>query len=371
VKSYRPQSGRTLYVSGDIDARLIERLLPDITRLREDGGDITLNIDSNGGSVYHADLLFALLTQPDLDGRQRELLTITAHRANSAAAILLTRGTYAIAYPTAEILFHGLRRTEALVTTETAAQLATALQNRNEGYALTLADSSIVRFLWLVNNAKGALPPFGSDDFTAEFAHYLASKISKKSADLVNRAHAKCREIKQLSSSVLPRVRFKKSSTTGEMDVALIKKILDYEVKTKPKSWTLSGEGFNQLRSDFTQLIDYHLGAHRRLFSGKVLTLLQNLLSDEERLKLESFQPDKEVERAAWLKTNLEPKAMSLWYFVLSLCRLLYEGENDFSVEEAYWLGQIDEVAGSDLPCLRILTEAVADSKAIPPPTSD
>ena len=46
-----------------------------------------------------------------------------------------------------------------------------------------------------------------------------------------------------------------------------------------------------------------------------------------------------------------------LWYFMVSLCRLLQSDDFDLNPKEAYWLGLIDEVPGSDLPNLRVIFE--------------
>jgi len=42
---------------------------------------------------------------------------------------------------------------------------------------------------------------------------------------------------------------------------------------------------------------------------------------------------------------------------MVSLCRLLQSDDFDLNPKEAYWLGLIDEVPGSDLPNLRVMFE--------------
>ena len=47
------------------------------------------------------------------------------------------------------------------------------------------------------------------------------------------------------------------------------------------------------------------------------------------------------------------------FYFVVSLFRLLQQGEFYLTPRDAYWLGIVDEVIGdTDLPCPRLLLES-------------
>jgi hypothetical protein len=55
-----------------------------------------------------------------------------------------------------------------------------------------------------------------------------------------------------------------------------------------------------------------------------------------------------------------------LWYFVVSLFRLLQQGEFTLTPRDAYWLGIVDEVIGAtDLPCPRLLLESQPHSDAL------
>lgn len=304
----------------------------------------------------YADLLYQLLTQPDLDGNHCRVITVATHRAQSAAAIFLARGEYAIAYQTASIHFHGIRQ-QALVTTESAAMLASTLQSYNDRYAIDMARSSMHRFIWIINSFSKELPPITEPTFTRTFGKWLTKKVSKKNAELIRRALAKYDDAEKLSNHVLAHLEKskKKQLTRGARDVAIMKTILDFELKSQPKTWTLS---INQLRNDYLQFHDYQWGQHKAGLPRMVASLLVLLLPYEDQQKYTAL-PD--TERDEWIEARLKPLAEPLWYFVLSLCRLLYEGENPIGVEEAYWLGLIDEVAGSDLPSIRRLIEKTSN----------
>jgi len=365
AKGFRPDVDRCIHLSGIIDQEAITRLIPRIVQLRLESSDpITLFIDSNGGAVLDADILYDLVSQSDLDNQKCQLITVAVRRAQSAAAFLLARGAYAVAYPTAVIHFHGLRHQAAVVTTEKAAELSAALQSHNDSYALTLARSVIGRFFWLILTFQTELPKIESPDFISGLSKWLEGKLSKPNANLVKRAYAKWQEAEELSSYVFKKIRLKKNPTNGEMDVAVLKMILDYEVKTKPKNWEITPEGFDQIKRDFYQFHDYHWGVHKAAFSDRAMPLLRLLLPPEKLQELYAI-PEADLKgREVFLKGNVEPFALPIWYFILSLCRLLYEGENPLRVDEAYWLGLVDEVMGSDLPCMRVLHEEAGKQKA-------
>ena len=66
------------------------------------------------------------------------------------------------------------------------------------------------------------------------------------------------------------------------------------------------------------------------------------------------------------MKTQMEP----LWHFVYSLCKGLQQSENPLTAADAYWLGIVDEVLGTQLPCVRELVENApeAPSPRVNPP---
>ena len=104
LSDFRKNPSRAIFVTGEIDEKLIHRLTPDICRLRAECAEpITAYIDSRGGSTLAADHLFALLKTPTQDGN----VTVATTRAASAAADILALGDYAIAYPHAVVHFHG------------------------------------------------------------------------------------------------------------------------------------------------------------------------------------------------------------------------------------------------------------------------
>jgi hypothetical protein len=52
-------------------------------------------------------------------------------------------------------------------------------------------------------------------------------------------------------------------------------------------------------------------------------------------------------------------KLNPIWWFVVSLSRCLQTGEHTINPIDAYWLGLVDEIIGSDLPSLRTFVAQV------------
>jgi len=112
--------------------------------------------------------------------------------------------------------------------------------------------------------------------------------------------------------------------------------------------------------------LDFHFGSQKRSVKRLVRLYGPLLLGDSEKAEYDNLTvngPDKQE----WLGEKIGHKIQPLWYFMVSLCRRLQSADYDLSPEEAYWLGLVDEVPGSDLPNLRIFIE----NKDRPAPQSD
>jgi len=129
-KAFRPDPSRAIYVSGEINQALVDRLTPIIHSLRAASSDpITAYVDSVGGVPYNSVLIQHLIKTPDQDGNSCRLITVATGLAASAAADLLTTGDYAIAYTNAVLLYHGTRRSAgSAITYELASSMAETLQ---------------------------------------------------------------------------------------------------------------------------------------------------------------------------------------------------------------------------------------------------
>ncbi|HZD39481.1 MAG TPA: hypothetical protein VE131_02090, partial [Terriglobales bacterium] len=65
-----------------------------------------------------------------------------------------------------------------------------------------------------------------------------------------------------------------------------------------------------------------------------------------------------------YLESHAADKLEVLWYFVVSLCRLLQTKDYQLTPEEAYWLGVVDEVTGSSLQSDREMIEMILSTES-------
>src|SRR5438552_3684638 len=94
-KDYQENALRAVYLLGEINQQLVEKLTPQIVQLRQASGDpITAYVDSQGGDVGAAESIRNLVQAPTQDGKKRRLITVVTGSAASAAADFLALGDY-------------------------------------------------------------------------------------------------------------------------------------------------------------------------------------------------------------------------------------------------------------------------------------
>ncbi len=366
--AYRENPARGVFLSGNIGQPTLDALTPKIIDFRTaNSAPLTLYIDSNGGSVGHAGLLYQILKAPSQDGDVCALITVATGTAASAAADLLAMGDYAIAYPGARILFHGTRRLpDEDVTEQSAASIAVELNNMNESSALTLATYAAGRFFlrYVVASSEFAAlkEALSKPQLTPVecIAHFLGGKVPRV-GPLILGALDQHRRLSRLEAFVhakmWKRKRSKLFKTDAERDKFLLDCITEHEVKEhrRDRNWSFSGDSLRQLQQDFAALIDYRLGSHTAPIQQLIARWGQFVLDPAQVAEMQSQQPSQLND---WLANASGERIHQLWYFFVSICRLLQKAENWLTPEEAYWLGLLDEVCGSGFPCLRVLAEA-------------
>ncbi len=374
LKEFRENSARCIYVTGEIDQETVNRLTPQIHELRRINLDpITVFIDSVGGSIRHANILHGLLKMPDQDGRTCKIVTVVTGNAFSAAADLLARGDYAIAYPHAQIHYHGTRQAAPFdLTTQGASSLAGDLREMNEEFAIRLADHAFPRyflnFIQLRENFDSIRKTFPEKNLTEVqcLTRALFGKLSGAVEMLPFDASKKQEEIEKLIVFVRDRMdpKFIEESTFLEFDAKILNLILDYKLEHyKGKDWRLAGVGLVEVQEDFVLIFDYHSPKHKQRLNPLITRWKSFFLSQEEKQELEKFTASQEQERQKWIREKVNPKIQPLWYFVVSICRLLQNGEFRLSPVNAYWLGIINEVIGADLVNMRTLVENAPPEK--------
>ncbi len=360
-KDYRENFARSIFLSGKITQETAYHLGPRIKELRAASGDpITLYIDSPGGSAAVAEGIRFLIKAPDQDGRRCRLITVVTGTAASAAADLLALGDYAIAEPQADILYHGSRQAlDQVLTFEGASSVVANLQEANERLALRLARSSFRRIIWRVVQLKEPIEKFRSGaEGLEELIRALTAKFSPANALLLTEAVARQKalhDVKASADSYLKRLKNVEQLPEKRLETELLRAIVDYRSRLhKDDDWLLSRTGMQEVVSDFNLIHDYasqtkDMDALLEVYGSLFLTPAQSA----------EFKGKSKEEQKVYLESHASDKLEVLWYFIVSLCRLLQTRDYQLTAEEAYWMGVVDEVSGSGLQSDREMIEMI------------
>ena len=301
-----------------------------------------------------------LIKAPDQDGRRCRLITVVTGTAASAAADLLALGDYAIAEPQADILYHGSRQAlDQVLTFEGASSVVANLQEANERLALRLARSSFRRIIWRVVQLKEPIEKFRSGaGGLEELVHALTAKFSPVNATLLMEAVARQKalhEVKASADSYLKSLKNFEQLPEKRLETELLRAIVDYRSRLhKDDDWLLSRTGMQEVMSDFNLIHDYasqtkDMDALLEVYGSLFLTPAQSA----------EFKGKSKEEQKIYLESHASDKLEVLWYFIVSLCRLLQTRDYQLTAEEAYWMGVVDEVTGSGLQSDREMIEMI------------
>jgi hypothetical protein len=196
-------------------------------------------------------------------------------------------------------------------------------------------------------------------------------RFSLRNGRLLRAAVAKQHTISQLSLSVGKHIsKFKRQLSEAEFEVEIFKAILKQKLKAHKKElWMLSGTGLQESNNDFTLLYDFHFGSQKRDLARLDRIFGPLFLTPAEKAEYDA-QNVSDDEKTKWLCQKAEPKLQPLWYFMVSMCRLLQESDYSLNPTEAYWMGLVDEVPGSGLPSEREFIENSKISTAADDPAT-
>jgi ATP-dependent protease ClpP protease subunit len=346
-----------VFVHGEINRQLVQRLTPDIIRLQNESRDpITVYIDSEGGKVFYAESLLNLLEASDQDGAGAcRIITIVTGLAASAAADLLCSGGYAIAHARCTIFFHGVRRSGEEITVAVASNIADSLRRTNERYAIALADKSVrrlgFRYAWMRSQFDAYRERISKQHSDLEcFVGLLLERLSSGGVEVVKRARERNERYESLVDHVLRAVNrslaLKKPMKRGaDTEAVILKSIIDFEkAKNKDEDWTYASKGLRQATNDFLLVREY-----LNNYDGDPLTRLCDnwgihFLSRAELEELTAIESQEH--KTAKMYEKVKPLVRPLWLFLVALCHCLQDEDHELSATDACWLGLIDEVIG-------------------------
>jgi ATP-dependent protease ClpP protease subunit len=379
-EDFRPNPDRALYLSGTIGQATIDKLTSQVITLRaKSSSPITLYVDSPGGDPSFGDRLLRLIRMPDQDNFTpcRVVAVVTGVAASAAADVMLA-ADYAIAYPSTILLLHGVRvapSSNDRLTKERAQALASNLEAENEKYAIRLARNCIDRFI-----LRYALKFPHLADYRREyklsstltdievFAESIKEHVAKDVREVVDQALQRSKRSERLDRFATPRVaEFVRTNglpntTQIEIQAVLLKAIIDFEIEdNQGKKWDFHGGGLAKVAEDFLLLEDTANPGHDSAVSSLASNWASSFLSPEEAEQLKLITDEKE--RTATSERLLDRHLRPAWFFFVSLCKFLQQGENYLTADEAYHLGLIDEIIGRpELLSLRWFAEYAPES---------
>lgn len=369
-KEHRENPSRAVYLLGEINQTLVEKLTPTINQLRLSSTDpITAYVDSQGGDVWAAENIRSLLQAPNPDGAKCRLITAVTGYAASAAADFFALGDYAIAYPHSYIVYHGTRRpSPAPLTVEGASSLASNLQQTNEFFATRLAKRAFDRFVLRILLLTGEFQQYANTGIPLPQSHNvvplveaLGRKLAPDKNALIQTAIQRQAAIDALTQSVrehLSKLQIKEQLQGNRLEMEIWQAILTYKAGLHAaEDWRLSGQGLAEVSNDFYLLHDFHFGRQTQAVDRLVDIYGKIFLGASELRQHDEIPATEQEKRFDLVRQHAQPKIRPLWYFMVSLCRLLQSSDYLFGPEEAYWLGLVDEVPGSDLPNQRQFVE--------------
>lgn len=361
---YRPNPKRSVNIFGNFGDSLISSVVPRILSLHESGkNSITIYINSRGGDIRCLETLIGLLTTAEARRKRPPIITVVIGIAASAAATLLALGNYSIAYPESLIHFHGVRLSEADdLTMEDAADFAAFLRRKNDAIAMRLVGSVSLRLVFHYSRfrerfsaTKKEHPKQSLSDVEC-FAHCIKKQVSPSAIRIVNKSIERWKEICTLSNTIFPKLNKLKPAGRHAYDAAILREIVRFETnRNRNSSWSLDAVGIAKVVEDYTILRDYYMGEHNRYVDRIVTYFGPAFLTGAEFQEFKKIQ--NENERKSWMADKVAQRIKPFVYFVASLCRNLQEEENPLTARDAYWLGAVDEVYGTKLPCLREFEE--------------
>lgn len=348
---FRADPTRAVYVHGLIDEELVHRLIPQILSLQhESRSPITVYIDSPGGLLASYESLWTMLTASDQDMADPcHIITVVTSQAASAAADLLVSGNYAIAYPEARILYHGVRTLpRESLTAEDVSSTASELRIRNEGFASALMRKLELRLMFRFLDAKveftrrrkgGAGKAISAAQY---FEEVVYCRLTEPARTLFEKAKSRQGRYEQLLAAAK---KARMHATSAKTEASIIKAIVDYEVRRHKydPGWTFRTGGLATLNEDFFLLGERLSALESREFDGMCLDASELVLSPSEQKAVQRAPDDvRDQVKVDKVRPVLEP----VWSFFAALCHALQEGENELTATDAYHLGLVDEVIG-------------------------
>ena len=323
-----PNPARAIWIEGQLNEALLERLRPEILELTAGSRDpITVFINSRGGYIEVVEGILSLLRRTTQDdARASRIVTVAAPKAYSAAACLLSAGDFAIAGPESTLLYHGARwPLPVRELTGEWARIARVLPTLHELAAAALARDSVRRFLFIVSAERALFAQHREDKGEPTltdldcFQAILRGKLSPAAQKVLDLAIPLWSDYNSLLLHFQKRLRRGRTVTNAHLRKLMLHASIAFEYESEKGDLGWDG-GLGRISDHFYFLNAYFDAGRLRDWVGA-------------RPEPQAFDAD--IEEAYFLQFRV---------FFLALCRALQEGENNITASDAVWLGLIDTV---------------------------
>jgi ATP-dependent protease ClpP protease subunit len=373
----RPDPNRAVEIFGKFTEQLGHNALSRIITLRsENSNPITIYINSFGGAVLILKFINGLLDCRDLDAKFCRTVSVAIGSAASAGAILLALGDYAYAYEHTFLYFHPVQSSELPDDCEDAAEALRSFERTQSEMANKLAKKIIGRVVFRYQKLKDKFNLRRKDIKPRELIHLrcfvdaICKEMTRKGDDLAEKAYESVLKVRMLIRKAVPHAITARSEARS--DAKVLTNVIKHEIseyEKKKEVWRINEYGAVQIVNDYLTLRDYVLGEHRSTVFELLHTYGIDFLSERDRKRYHNLRKTEPEKAFGFLAKKAHPILEPLWYYTASLCRALFEGENELTVADAYWLGIIDEVIGTPLVGFGVVAEANSQNKLPQPAT--
>lgn len=334
---FTPNPKRAIWVYGQFNEALLERLRPQILELTAQNREpITVFINSRGGSTKVGEGILSLLKRTTQDNaRASRIITVAAPKAQSAAADLLSAGDFAIASPESALLYHGRRwpLSDLVDAGEIGLLYARTLPTFHEIAAAKLAATSVRRFLFVASAHRSRFAQHREDTRAPTltdlecFQAILHEKLSPAAQRVVKLAIPVWESHNGLLRGFDERLRRGSPVTKAELRKLMRDASIAFEDE-RHKDNPPWDAGLSRINDHFYFLNEYFdLDRFCEWVAGRA----------------ESQTADTDVDADYFLQFRV---------FFHALCRALQEGENFITATDAMWLGLIDTVRAEPHLCM-------------------
>ena len=316
---------------------------------------ITVYIDSPGGSIESYEHLEGLLFNANQDGQKCRIITVVTSFAASAAARLLAKGDYSMAYKNATIHCHGSRYEGGIVTKERAESMAESLALFNEEMSNDFAHKIIESLTWLYRfNAdyleKTYSEPPAAFRPIAALSELIRSKLIRPIDGLLDGSLKELQRIGDLESFLQAPERAKllldaKALGHGHEDLGLLRLIIDYleqELSEDDKFQGLPKSKISELISLFSLRRSYYERFIQDCDDPEPLLMM--FCSKEQLADVEKTEDLEKRRNSLYEQCGMH--LFTAWQLATTVSSNLVKGENSLSATDAYWLGLVEEVVG-------------------------